>query len=264
MHPFAYERPDGVDAAVALLRNDPEATVLAGGMTLIPTMKQRLRAPSTIVDLAHISALRGVCIEGGMLVIGAMTPHATVATNSEVQAHLPALAELAAGIGDPQVRARGTLGGSIANNDPSADYPAALLALGAEIVTDRRTLSADAFFRGLFETALAPDELVTVVRFAPCVRAAYAKFRNIASGYAVVGVFVARAERVRVAVTGAGPGVFRWTAAETALDADFSPSALDSLTMPTDDLNADIHADAEYRAHLCKVMLGRAVRRIIG
>jgi len=262
MHPFAYERPEGINAAVALLRDDPEAVFLAGGMTLIPTMKQRLRAPSSVIDLAHIPGLRGVRIEDGALVVGAMTPHAEVAANPLVQAHLPALAELAAGIGDPQVRARGTLGGSIANNDPSADYPAALLALDAQIVTDRRTVAADDFFRGLFETALEPDELVTSVRFAPCARAAYAKFRNIASGYAVAGVFVAQAETVRVAVTGAGPGVFRWTEAEAALAADFSAGALDSLSMPVDDLNSDIHASAEYRAHLCKVMLGRAVRRI--
>ncbi len=264
MQPFAYERPEAVDAAVAMLRDDPEAVFLAGGMTLIPTMKQRLRAPSTVVDLVRIPGLRGIRVEDDKLVVGAMTPHAQVAASPDVKALVPSLADLAGGIGDPQVRERGTIGGSIANNDPTADYPAALLALAADIITDRRVIAADAFFLGLFETALEPGELVTAVRFKPCARAAYAKFRNIASGYAIVGVFVAWGDTVRVTVTGAGPGVFRWSEAEAALTANFSAPALAALTLPADDLNSDIHASAEYRAHLCKVMLMRAVARITG
>ncbi len=264
MYQFTYHRPDNLSAAVAQLAADDDAKLLAGGQTLLPTMKQRLAGPSAIIDLSKIAGLAGVSREGDAIVIGAMTRHGDVATNATVRQAIPALAELASLIGDPQVRHRGTMGGSIANNDPSADYPAAALALGATIVTNKREIAAEAFFTGLFETALEAGEIITKVRFPIPQKAAYQKFRNPASRYALVGVFVARtAGGVRVAVTGAGSsGVFRANAIEAALAANFSPSALANVKVPAEGLNSDIHADAAYRAHLIGVLAKRAVAAI--
>jgi aerobic carbon-monoxide dehydrogenase medium subunit len=264
MYQFAYHRPDNLSAAASQLAADGDAKLLAGGQTLLPTMKQRLAAPSAIIDLSKIAGLAGVSREGDAVVIGAMTRHADVATNTTVHQAIPALAELAAHIGDPQVRHRGTIGGSIANNDPAADYPAAALALGATIVTDKREIAAADFFKGLFETALEPGEIVTKVKFPVPQKAAYEKFRNPASRYALVGVFVAKtAGGVRVAVTGAGSdGVFRASAIESALAANFSPSALANVKVAAEGLNSDIHADAAYRAHLIGVLAKRAVAAI--
>ncbi len=248
-----------------MLSQNGENRILAGGMTLLPSLKHRLAAPPALVDLAGIGPLRGISKLPEGILIGAMTTHSTVASAPLVREVLPSLGELAGGIGDPQVRHRGTLGGSVANNDPAADYPAAVLACRAQIVTDRRRIAADEFFQGMFTTALAPDELITAIRFECPRRAAYAKFAQAASGYAMTGVFVAQFDdAVRVAVTGAGPGVFRWEAAERALSADFSTRSLAALSMPADGLNADQHAPADYRAHLVKLMTLRAVADIIG
>ena len=261
MYAFEYHRPGTVaDAAAALAGND-EAKLVAGGMTLVPTMKQRLAAPSDLVDLNGIADLAGISRDGDHLVIGAMTRHAAVGRSDEVKAAIPALAHLAGHIGDAQVRNRGTIGGSLANNDPAADYPAAALALAADIVTDQRTIAADDYFVGMFETALAPTEIVQAIRFPLVDKAGYVKFPNPASRYALVGVFVARHKdgSVRVAVTGAAPSVFRVDAMEAALAADFRPEALDGITVPADGLNADMHASAAYRAHLVSVIAKRAV-----
>ena len=260
MYAFEYHRPQSLSGALADLANS-DAKPLAGGMTLLPTMKQRLASPSALVDLKNVPELTGISRDGDNLLIGAMTRHADVARSNVVQAAIPALAKLAGGIGDPHVRNMGTIGGSIANNDPSADYPAAALALGATIVTSKRRIAAQDFFKGLFETALDAGELVTQVSFPIPQKAAYMKFPNPASRYALVGVFVARtAGGVRVAVTGAGSnGVFRANAFEAALNANFSPAALDNVSAPADELNSDLHADADYRAHLIGVMAKRAV-----
>jgi aerobic carbon-monoxide dehydrogenase medium subunit len=260
MYAFEYHRPQSLSAAVADLAN-PDAKALAGGMTLLPTMKQRLASPAALIDLKNVPGLADVSREGDNLVIGAMTRHADVARNDVVQKAIPAIAKLAGGIGDPHVRNMGTIGGSIANNDPSADYPAAALALGATIVTNKRRIGAQDFFKGLFETALETGELITQVSFPIPQKAGYMKFRNPASRYALVGVFVAKtAGDVRVAVTGAGQnGVFRATGFETALNANFSPAALDGVSVSADGLNSDLHADADYRAHLIGVMAKRAV-----
>ncbi len=259
MYAFTYHQPKNVAAAAALLGDD--AKILAGGQTLLPTMKQRLAAPTAIVDLTKISELSGVSREGNDIVIGAMTRHADVATSAAVAQAIPALAALAGMIGDPAVRARGTIGGSLANNDPAADYPAAALALGATIVTNTREIAAEAFFKGLFETALEAGEIITKVRFPIPRKAAYVKFPNPASRYALVGVFVAKtAGGVRVAVTGAGAsGVFRATQVEAALAGNFAASALAGVTAPATGLNSDLHADAAYRAHLIVVLAKRAV-----
>jgi aerobic carbon-monoxide dehydrogenase medium subunit len=260
MYAFEYHRPETLSAAVGNLAN-PDAKVLAGGMTLLPTMKQRLASPAALIDLRNVRELAGIAREGDNLLIGAMARHAEVARSSVVEAAIPALASLAGAIGDPHVRNMGTIGGSLANNDPAADYPAAALALGATIVTNKRRIPAPEFFTGLFETALEPGELITQVSFPMPQRAAYMKFRNPASRYAMVGVFVAKnADGVRVAVTGAGSsGVFRAEAFEAALNANFSPAALDGVTISADGLNSDLHADADYRAHLIGVMAKRAV-----
>lgn len=260
MYAFTYSHPTSVAGALADLASE-DAKLLAGGQTLIPTMKQRLAAPAAIVDLGKVAELVGVSRDGDVVQIGAMTRHADVASSSIVRETIPALASLAGGIGDPAVRNRGTIGGSLANDDPAADYPAAALGLGATIVTDKRSIGADAFFKGLFETALEPDEIIIRVRFPIPQKAAYVKFPNPASRYALVGVFVAKtAAGVRVAVTGAGSsGVFRVKSFEDALNANFSAAALDGLTVPADGLNADIHADGDYRAHLIGVLGKRAV-----
>ena len=235
---------------------------MAGGQTLIPTLKQRLAQPGKLIDLSGIAELKGIKIEGNAVGIGAMTPHAAVADSADVKAKIPALASLAHGIGDPQVRNRGTLGGSISNNDPAADYPAALMALGATVHTSKRQLAAEEFFDGMFTTVLEEDEIVTKVSFPIPEKAAYAKFAQPASRYALVGVFVARTGGgVRVAVTGAGEGgVFRVSEFEAALSANFSASALDGIKLSADGLNGDIHGSPEYRAHLIGVMAKRAVQ----
>ena len=262
MYDFNYVRVSSLKDASAQLKKAKDASVLAGGMTLIPTLKLRLAQPSDLIDLSGIKELRGIKAKGKSVVIGAMTPHAEVAASADVRKTIPALAGLAGRIGDPQVRHRGTIGGSVANNDPAADYPAACLALGATIETDRRQIAADDFFAGLFETALKKGEILTAVSFPAPEAAAYMKFPNPASRYALVGVFVAKTKAgVRVAVTGAGQGgVFRQTAMEQALGRSFTPAALDGIKIAEDGLNSDIHASAEYRAHLIGVMAKRAVQ----
>jgi carbon-monoxide dehydrogenase medium subunit len=260
MYAFNYHRPASVADAAALLGAHEDAKLLAGGQTYLPTLKQRLAQPSDLIDLGRIAELRGINEETGGVTIGAMTRHGEVAASPVVKRVIPSLAALAELIGDPQVRNRGTIGGSISNNDPAADYPGALLALGATVRTNRREIAADAFFTGMFETALAPDEIVTAVHFPRPEKGAYEKFPNPASRYSMVGVFVARAGGgVRVAVTGAGPCAFRWVDAENALSQSFTPDAVDALQVDASGLNADLHASAEYRAHLMKVMAKRAV-----
>jgi carbon-monoxide dehydrogenase medium subunit len=259
MYDFAYQKPTSMADAAKLLA-DPEAKPLAGGMTLIPVLKQRLNRPSMLVDLAQLG-LSGITVAGNTVTIGAMTTHATVARSADVKRAIPALAALAAGIGDPAVRYRGTIGGSLANNDPTADYPAAVLALGATVRTNKRAIAADDYFQGMFATALEPAEIITAVEFPVPEKAAYMKFPNPASRYAMVGVFVAKGPKgVRVAVTGAGQnGVFRHAAFEAALTKSWSAAALDGIATPADGLNEDIHGSAAYRAHLIGVMAKRAV-----
>lgn len=262
MYPFTYQRVTEVEAAVAALR-EPNAKLLAGGMSLLPAMKHRLAAHDRLIDLAHVAGLDGISLVPGGLRIGAMARHHAVASSPVVREALPALAQLAGGIGDVQVRYRGTAGGSIANADPAADYPAAVLGLGASVVTDRRVIAADTFFRSLFETALEPDEIIVAVEFPLPSQAIYLKFANLASRYALVGLFLARfGARVRVAVTGAAGWVFRHTEAEEALTRRFSPASLDPLGPPDVDLISDVHAPADYRAHLIRVLLGRAVETL--
>lgn len=260
MKAFDYHKPSTVSDAVAALGTSENARPLAGGMTLLPTMKQRLAAPEALIDLGGIAEMKGISLDGAVLVIGAMTRHVDVATSDIVRKTIPGLALLASRIGDQQVRHRGTIGGSVANSDPAADYPAAILGLQADIVTDRRTIAADDFFLGMFETALEPGEIVTAFRIPVPEKAAYAKFPNPASRYALAGVFVAKTPSgVRVSVTGAGPSVFRVPDAEAALLADFSPAALERISIDATDLMSDIHGDSEYRANLVIVMARRAV-----
>jgi aerobic carbon-monoxide dehydrogenase medium subunit len=260
MYEFNYHKPASLDEIAQLLGANEEAKLVAGGMTLIPTLKQRLARPSDLVDLAAIAALRGITDAGDAIVVGAMTRHGEVHNLPLVKQGIPALAAMAGMIGDPAVRNRGTIGGSIANNDPAADYPAALVALGATVHTTKREIPDEQFFSGMFETALEPDEIVTSVRFPKTRTANYQKFRNPASRYAIVGVFVARTPAgVRVAVTGAGPSVFRVSEMEAALARSFTPDAIKDIAIPDDNLNSDIHASAEYRAHLVGVMARRAV-----
>jgi aerobic carbon-monoxide dehydrogenase medium subunit len=261
MYNFTYHRASGLRQATNLLETFEEAKLLAGGQTLLPTMKQRLAAPSDLIDLNQIEGMAEIEATARNVVIGAMTRHADVARSPVVWDAIPALAELAGMIGDPAVRHRGTIGGSIANNDPNADYPAACLALAATIVTTKRKIPADEFFKGLFETALEPDEIIREVSFPIPKKTAYQKFRNPASRFALVGVFVAkRPSEVRVAVTGAGAsGVFRVLEFEEALKSRFSPKSLEGMTIPADGLSSDIHGSAEYRAHLVGVLARRAV-----
>jgi len=260
MYDFVYHRPNSLAEALTTLKGKPEARPMSGGMTLIPTLKQRLAKPSDVVDLGGIKELNGIKVEGANIMIGAMTRHAEVAISADVKANIPALAGLAGHIGDPAVRNRGTIGGSVANNDPAADYPSAVLALNATVTTNTRKIAADSFFKGLFETALEDGELITSISFPKPEKAAYVKFPNPASRYAMVGVFVAKTkDGVRVAVTGAGPCVFRVKAMENALVTNFSSAAIRHITIPADGLNSDIHGSAEYRAHLARVMACRAV-----
>ena len=260
MYAFQFERAADAKAAVAKLKADPDAKFLAGGQSLLAAMKLRLAAPSMLIDVARIPGMTDIRVEGNEVVIGAAARHADVAANADVRQRIPALAALADGIGDRQVRAMGTIGGSLANDDPAACYPAAVLGLGATVVTDRRTIAADDFFKGLYETALEPDELITAVRFPVPEKAAYIKFRNPASRFALVGVMVARTGgNVRVAVTGAADSVFRCQPLEQALSANFTPAAAKAAKVDPSRLNADLHASAEYRAHLIPVLAARAV-----
>ena len=265
MYAFNYHRPGTIEAAAAALAVAEDGQVLAGGQSLIPTLKQRLASPSDLVDIGSIMSLRAIRRDGDAVVVGAMARHADVASSSVVTSLIPALASLADGIGDPQVRNCGTLGGSIAHADPAADYPAAVVGLGAAVRTNRRTIPGDGFFTGLFETALKDGEIVVSVRFPIPRRAAYAKFPNPASRYAIVGVMVAdTAAGIRVAVTGAGDSVFRIGAMEAALGDNFGADAIRGISVSQDGLNEDIHASAEYRAHLVGVMAGRAVAAAAG
>ncbi len=260
MYAVNYHRAASVTDAAKLVKSG-DAKLLSGGMTLIPAMKTRLAAPSDLVDLSRIKDLQGVKVSGKTVTIGAATTHYDVANDEKLRKACPALAHLASLIGDPAVRYKGTIGGSVANNDPAADYPAALLALGATIVTNKREISAAKFFIGLFETALKEGEIITAVSFTAPAKAAYEKFRNPASRYAIVGVFVAKGkDGVSVAVTGAGDdGVFRSKEIEAALAKNFAASALDGVKVPAKNLMTDLHASAEYRANLIAVMAKRAV-----
>ena len=261
MYAFNYVKPASLADAQSALSGADDGALLAGGQTLLPTLKQRLASPSDLVDLAGIAELSGIRRDGDSVVIGAMTRHAEVAASVEVSGAIPALAALAGGIGDQAVRNRGTMGGSVANNDPAADYPAGVLGLGATVRTTAREIAADDFFTGMFETALNEGEIIKEIAFPVPEKAAYVKFPNPASRYAMVGVFVAKtAGGVRVAVTGAGGGgVFRVAEYESALAANFSASAVADGVVASANLNSDIHADAEYRAHLIAVMTRRAV-----
>jgi len=259
MYDFAYHKPSTVAEAVGLLA-DPEARPISGGQTLLPALKHRLDHPSALVDLSGIAELRGIRREGDKIVIGAMARHQEIQNDPAVKAAIPALAWMAGHLGDTQVRNRGTMGGSLANNDPAADYPSAALALGATFVTDRRRIPADDYFQGMFTTALEPGELLTAIEFPIPEKAGYAKMRNPASRYVMTGVFVARGlAGVRVVVNGAGPGVFRQAEMEAALSANWSPEAVANIRQSADGLNGDIHGSAEYRAHLVTVMAKRAI-----
>src|SRR6202167_5164092 len=265
MYAFTFHRPPTLRQTASTLAKNEEAKLLAGGHTLLPTMKLRLAGPPQLIDLSLIEGLAGIEQSGRSLTIGAMTRHADVNNSPVVQQAIPVLAKLAGMIGDPAVRHMGTIGGSIANNDPNADYPAACLGLGATIITNKRRIAADDFFTGMFSTVLEPTEIITKVSFPIPKKAAYQKFRNQASRYALVGVFVGkRSSEIRVAVTGAGAnGVFRVPSFEEALKKRFSPKSLEALTIPADGLNSDIHGSAEYRAHLVGVLARRAVAEAV-
>ena len=260
MYDFIYHRATSIGDAQSIFKNSEDPVYLAGGMTVLPTMKQRLANPSDVIDLGKMDGLTGVERDGDEIVVRAMTTHAAVAASSEVAAAIPALAALADSVGDPHVRNRGTIGGAIANNDPAADYPAALVGLGGTVVTTSKEVAADDFFTGMFETVLEPGELITAVRFPVPEAAHYMKFPNPASRYALVGVMVVRTGGVvRVAVTGAGPCVFRIGKMEAALAANFRPEVIENIVVAADGLNSDIHAGSDYRAHLVGVMASRAV-----
>ena len=260
MHHTHYHRPASVAEAVKLMGEHPDDKVLAGGQSTLPSMKLGLLSPEGFIDLAGVAELKGIRVDGNTVRIGAMTTHAAVAASKEVRSTIPALAELAGGIGDRAVRNRGTLGGSIAHSDPAACYPAGVLCLGATIHTSSRQIAADDYFKGLYETALAPGELITAVSFPKPQKAAWIKFKQPASRFSIVGVFVARTPGgVRVAVTGAGPCAFRVKALEDRLNAKFAPESCDGVAIPPDGLNSDLHGSAEYRAHLIGVLTRRAV-----
>lgn len=264
MYPFDYQRPTTLSEALEILRTDVEPRLLAGGQTLLPAMKHRLTAHSTLIDLQAITALRGITVQDTTITIAAMTRHAEVAASTDILARIPALSALAGGIADPLVRNMGTLGGSVANNDPAADYPAAVLALDATIHTDRRQIAADAFFTGMFSTALQRDEILTAISFRRPDAAGYFKVPNPASGYVTCGAFVARFGAVtRVAINGAGPCVFRDSAAEAALSADFTPDIARTLRFDPEELNEDLHAAKTYRAQILPHVIRRAVIRAL-
>lgn len=264
MDNFNYHRPASVPDAVKAMKSASDGKYMSGGMTLIPTMKQGLASPSDIIDLGGIKNA-GISVSGNAVVIKAGTTHAEVAGNADLKKAIPGLAALAGGIGDPHVRHKGTIGGSVANNDPAADYPAACLGLGATIHTSSRKIAAQDFFTGMFTTALEDGEVVTAVEFPVPKKCGYAKFPNPASLYAMVGVFAAQLAdgSARVAVTGAGQGVFRVAKMETALSGGFSADAVNGISVPAKDLNSDLHASAEYRAHLITVMAKRAVEKAV-
>ena len=265
MYEFNYHRPKTLDEAKSTVAGAEDGKILAGGMTLIPSMKLRLAGPSDLVDLADVDGLSGITVGGDKVTIGAMTRHYDVHTSEDVKKAIPALAALAGGIGDPSVRHRGTMGGSVANSDPAADYPAAVLALDATVQTNSREIAADDFFTGLFETALEEGEIITAIHFKIPDAAAYIKFPQPASGFAMVGAFVAKfGGDVRLAVTGAKDHVFRATEMEQALASNFSPDAIAGITVPEDDMLSDIHCAADYRAHLVTVMAKRAVAAAAG
>ncbi len=260
MYEFNYHKPQSIQDAVKLFAEAEDGIYLAGGHTLIPAMKVRLRAPTDVIDLSGVDGLTGINEESGVLVIGALTTHDAVATSEVVRRSIPAINKLAGCIGDAQVRVRGTIGGSVANSDPAADYPAGLLGLGATIRTDRRELSAESFFTSMFETALEEDEIIQSIALPIVEAATYVKFPNPASRYATVGVFISRhGNDVRVAITGAAASVFRCTEMEDALKADFTADALENIQLDAAEMNSDLHASAEYRAHLCVVMARRAM-----
>jgi len=263
MYSFTFHRPTTVRQAAGLLAKNPDAKLLAGGHSLIPVMKQRLAQPSALIDLSKVEGLTGVELKGRSVVVGAMTKHSDVAHSPVMQEALPGLAAVPAAIGDPQVRHMGTIGGSIANNDPNADYPAACLGLGATIITNKRKIAADDFFTGMFSTALEDGEIITKISFPIAKKAAYEKFKHPASGFALVGVFVSkRGSDIRVAVTGAGSnGVFRVKSFEEALKKRFAAKSLEGMTIPATGMNSDIHASPEYRGHLVGVMARRAVAK---
>ncbi len=263
MHNFNYHRPSNVADAVKALGSAGDGKIIAGGMTLVPTLKQRLAAPSDIVDLGGIADLKGIKAEGDGVTIGAMTRHVDVATSSVVKSAIPALALLAELIGDRQVRNRGTIGGSLANNDPAADYPAAVLGLGATVRTNKREIAADDFFQGLFETALGEGEIITAVHFPKPEKAAYQKFAQPASRFALIGVFVAKTKSgLRVAVTGGGNGVFRAKELEAALSSNLTPAAAKAVKLNPSDFNGDLHGTPEYRAALVSTLAARAVQSL--
>lgn len=260
MYNFSFEKVNSVEEAVAAIQKAEDGKFVAGGQTMLPTMKHRLADPSNIIDLSGIKSLTEIKANNQCVTIGAMVTHRSVASSPDVLRDIPALAKLAGNIGDPAVRNRGTIGGSIANNDPAADYPAAVIGLGATINTNKREVFADDFFTGMFETALEEDEVITSVSFPVANVAAYMKFENPASRYAIVGVFLVKlTDNVRIGVTGATACAHRGRRLEDALNNDFSPAAIDPVELPVDEMNSDIHASAEYRAHLVKVMTKRAV-----
>ncbi len=265
MYATRYVQPPTLDEAVAFLRDNPEARPLSGGMTLIPTLKQRLAAPSHLVDLTKLDALKGITVGNDMLRIGAATPHAEVARSPLVAQTIPALSHLAGLIADPQVRNRGTLGGSLANNDPAADYPCAVLSLNATVLTTERSIAADDYFLGMFETVLHADEVIIALQFPLVSQAGYLKHRHAASGYAVTGVFISRtSDSVRVAITGSSPCVFRWIKAEERLKKNFSEQALAGLHLDPSSMLDDVHASQRYRANLAEVYTQRLVAQMAG
>jgi carbon-monoxide dehydrogenase medium subunit len=265
VYSFEYVKPRSLSEAAELMKTHADARPLAGGMTLLPTLKARLAQPSHLIDISGLDELRGIEVKDGTLSIGAGTRHYDVETSARVREAIPALNYVASRIGDPQVRNCGTIGGSLANNDPAADYPAAVLALGGRIVTNRREIAADDFFQGIFTTALEPDELIVRIVLNVPKRAVYEKFAHPVSGYAMAGVFVAETrDGIRVAVTGAGPGVFRWKEAEAALAKNVSVDAVKNLSVPADSMNEDIHGSREYRANLVTVLLKRATAQFAG
>ncbi|NKC01693.1 MAG: carbon monoxide dehydrogenase [Pseudomonadales bacterium] len=264
MYQFNYHKPASLNDAISIFQGSDDPMYLSGGMTLIPTMKQRLAAPTDLIDLSGIAELTGISVSDTVVSVGGFTPHNVVAGSREIAAKLPVLCDLVGLIGDNQVRNRGTMGGSVANSDPAADYPAAVVGLGATVVTQEREIAGDDFFKDLFETALNPGEIITRIDFPVAKRAGYSKFPNPASRYAVVGVLVAEfSDGVRVGVTGAGPCAFRATGIENVLNADLEPGAIDSVEVPDAGFNSDLHASAEYRAHLVKVMAKRATEALL-
>lgn len=265
MYQFRYHKPATLEEAVSLYQSAEDGIYLAGGQTLLPTMKQRLAAPSDLIDLTAVDCLTGIELTSGEVRVGAFTRHDEVARHEDIRRSLPVLAFLAAQIGDGQVRNRGTIGGSVANSDPAADYPAALIGLSATVNTNTRQIAADDYFQDLFETALEPGEIITRIDFPVPTRAAYRKFPNPASRYAVVGVLVADFDgEIRVGITGAGPCAFRGTALEVALQGNLDPAAIEAVEVPDAGFNNDLHASAEYRAHLVKVMAKRAIADLLG